>query len=267
MTRILLFANNWGGWKVTEWLMQRHENIVGLVVHPAYNSKFRKEILALANLPPERVIEANGLRDPGTVRYLASLEPDIGVSAFFGYILKPNVYRTPERGVINLHTGYLPHNRGWHPNVYPILDGSPAGVAIHWIVEGIDSGAVLARRKVEVSITDTGGVLHQRLTRELIDLFKEMWPKLSTEGMRAEVQDESIATHHYRRELRALEQIDLEKTYTAAYLIDLIRANTYPPYPGAYFDHDGEKVYLRLELIREGDIMPGALPEWEDLGK
>ena len=51
--------------------------------------------------------------------------------------------------------------------------------------------------------------------------------------------------------LWADDEIDLLKSYRAEDLINVIRARTFPPYPGAYFMHAGKKIYLRLELSEE----------------
>jgi methionyl-tRNA formyltransferase len=48
-----------------------------------------------------------------------------------------------------------------------------------------------------------------------------------------------------------IDAIDLDRTYTARELIDLLRARTFPPYPGAYFVQGERKVFLQLGLRYE----------------
>jgi methionyl-tRNA formyltransferase len=50
-----------------------------------------------------------------------------------------------------------------------------------------------------------------------------------------------------------VDEVDLDAPTTGRALIDLLRARTFPPYRGAYFKHDGRKVYLRLQLAYEED--------------
>lgn len=259
--RILLMANNWGGWRVTRWLADRGEQIVGLVVHPVDTSKWRDEIVSACYVPDGALFDADTLDSAKVQHRLRQLEPDIGVCAFFGYILKPAVFNIPRQGFVNLHTGYLPHNRGWHTNVYPFLNDSPAGVAIHWVDEGVDSGDVIARRRVEVKPHDTGGTLHQRLSRELIDLFKDTWPGIKDGTAGREPQER--APLHLRDDMRILEQIDLDAWYPARHLLGLLRGLTYPPYPAAYYEEGGQRVYVRVSLFGDEDLEEGALPEWE----
>lgn len=261
--RILLMANNWGGWQVVRHLRKRGDNVIGLVTHPGDMAKFRPEILDVArSFSIEYIMTADALREPETVEALRALEPDITLLAFFGYILKPDVIEIPPMGTINLHTGYLPHNRGWHPNIYPFLDGSPAGVAIHYANAGIDTGDLIVRRRVPITPTDTGGTLHQRLTVTLVELFKEAWPLILGGYTRREPQEGG--NHHYRREMRELERIDLDRAYPARWLLGLLRGLTYAPYPAAYYqDPDtGERIYVRVELLTEKDLKRGLLPDW-----
>jgi methionyl-tRNA formyltransferase len=256
-------ANNWGGWQVTRHLRKRGDQVVGLITHPGNNAKFRAEILDVAHsFPIEYLTTADDLREPEIVAALRALKPDITLLAFFGYILRQDVIEIPPAGTINLHTGYLPHNRGWHPNVYPFLDGSPAGVAIHYVNAGIDTGDLIVRRRVPVAPTDTGGDLHQRLTVALVELFKESWPLILGDYTRRNPQEGG--NHHYRAEMRGLERIDLDKKYPARWLLGLLRGLTYPPYPAAYYqDPDtGQRIYVRVELLTEEDLEAGAVPDW-----
>jgi methionyl-tRNA formyltransferase len=265
--KVVLFANNWLGAMVAEHLSWVDE-LVLLVLHPQKTGKFREWIVDLS--------WDEGYGGPGRInadaadlfQHIEMHEPDIGVSAGYGYILPKKIIDVFPRGIVNLHPAYLPCNRGWHPNVYPILDGSPAGVAIHYMDEGIDTGPVLVRRQVPVYPTDTGGILHQRLTRKLFDVFKETWADIR-DGNLIDIPQgglPGVSTHHYRAEMRQIERIDPEANYQAKYLLNVIRGNTYPPYPSAYYElPDGRKVYLRMELLYEEDL-EGGLPKWDWLG-
>jgi methionyl-tRNA formyltransferase len=76
--------------------------------------------------------------------------------------------------VINLHISYLPWNRGAHPNFWAFYDGTPSGVSIHLIDEGIDTGPIIAQRKVIFDETENTFLkTYLRLKREVEDLFIE----------------------------------------------------------------------------------------------
>lgn len=54
---------------------------------------------------------------------------------------------------------------------------------------------------------------------------------------------------HAGRDLRTLDVIDLDASYRARDLLNLLRARTFRPFPAAHFvDEHGWKVYVRPEL-------------------
>src|SRR5262245_35065736 len=125
--RLIFAGNNRNGYRVLEWLLRRGEHIVAVVLHPDDRARYKSEIKSL--LPANaRVIEADRINAPEVVQRLSDLQPDLLISVNLGYILKEAVLRMPRLGCFNLHTGYLPYNRGAHPNVWAIVDQTPAGV-------------------------------------------------------------------------------------------------------------------------------------------
>jgi methionyl-tRNA formyltransferase len=61
-------------------------------------------------------------------------------------------------------------------------------------------------------------------------------------------------TSHRLADVAAIDEIDLDATYQARRLIDVIRARTFPPFPGAYFKVGERRVYLQLKLVWEEDL-------------
>jgi methionyl-tRNA formyltransferase len=251
--RILFLGNNWVGWQVVRWLKERQENIVGAVVHPAGRQKHRQEIIASAGVPPAAVFDGACLQDPDILCAIQKLQPDIAVSVFFGYILRPSFLSLPPDGCINLHPSYLPYNRGAHPNVWSIIERTPAGVTLHYIDPGVDTGDIIAQRQVEVEPVDTAETLYHRLERACIDVFCDTWPLVRAGKAPRTKQASCAGTCHRVRDVEQIDEIDLEATYKAKDLIDLIRARTFPPHCGAYFRSAGRKVYLRLQLGYEDE--------------
>jgi len=252
--RVVLFLNNWGGFEVARWLRQRGETIVGLVLQPAEERRFGEEILGALQMPADRIWLSTQLRDQQTLMQLKALDPDIGISAFFGAILKPSLLEIFPKRCINLHSAMLPYNRGWHTNVWPIIDRTPAGATIHYIDSGIDTGDVIAQRHVAVEATDTGGLLHEKITRSLVDLFKQTWPDIRRGTNTCLPQDHRNATIHKKAELAALSRIDLGRRNRAGDLINILRARTYPPYPSAYYMSGDRAIYVRLQLLRAANL-------------
>ena len=129
--RILFLGNSWVGWQVVRWLREQNEQVVGLVVHPPHRRKFGDEIICSAQVSPEHIFNGAELRQPDVLQAIRVLSPDIGLSVLFGYILAPEFLALFPSDVVNLHPAYLPHNRGAYPNVWSIVERTPAGVTLH----------------------------------------------------------------------------------------------------------------------------------------
>lgn len=247
--RVLLFANNWTGWQVARCLRRHGETIVAVVAHPPQTARYRDDILAAAAVTCADVLDALELPHADFLQAVQARRPEIGVSAFFGYVLPPEILNLLPEGCINVHPAYLPYNRGRHPNVWSIVDQTPAGVTLHYMDAGVDTGDLIARQRVPIAPTDTGQTLYRRLEQACVDLFETAWPRVRARQVSRMKQDPGEGSHHRARDLAQLDAIDLDRQYTARELINVLRARTFPPYAGAYFEQDGRRVYLRLRLL------------------
>jgi methionyl-tRNA formyltransferase len=251
--RIVYFANNRVGLDVLRWLSAR-EDVVAVVVHPSDRARLRAEIVAAAGLPPERVIDAPMLARPETVTALRDLKPDLGLSVFFGYILRPSLLEIFPSGCLNLHPGLLPYNRGTYPNVWSIVEGTPAGVTLHYVDAGVDTGDIVAQREVAVQPTDTGATLYARLEAACFETLVAAWPAITAGTATRRPQPAGQGTTHRRADVDRIDRIDLDRHYPARELIDILRARTFAPYRGAYFETAGRRVYVRVELFYEDEL-------------
>jgi methionyl-tRNA formyltransferase len=251
--RVLLLANNWVGWQVARWLKERGDEIVGLVIHPPSRWKYRDEILSSLRLPADRIFDGSQLQQPKVLQAIRVLRADIGVSVLFGYILRPEFTGIFPKGVINLHPSYLPYNRGAHPNVWSIVEGTPAGASLHYIDAGVDTGDIIAQRQVPVEPVDTGETLYRKLERLCVDLFQETWP-LILSGQTRRTRQPKPGTCHRARDLERIDEIDLDRAYTGRELINILRARTFPPYAGAFFRHGERKIYVRVQFLTDEQL-------------
>lgn len=56
------------------------------------------------------------------------------------------------RPIINLHIGYLPYNRGAHPNFWSFVENTKSGVTIHCIDESIDRGKIIYQKQIDFDL-------------------------------------------------------------------------------------------------------------------
>jgi methionyl-tRNA formyltransferase len=245
---MVYFANNRLAWQTLCWLKKTRVEIVGLVLHPVENRKWGEELLEAAGVPAQAIFSGNALGDPDVLERIRALAPDLGLSVLFGYILRQPLLDLFPAGVLNLHPAYLPFNRGGSPNVWSIVEGTPAGVTLHRVDAGVDTGDILAQALVPADIADTGESLYRKLETASLTLFQNAWPRFCAGELPARPQLDSAGTVHRDRDLDRIDEIDLDREYKARDLIDLLRARSFTGYRGAYFQADGKKVHLRLEL-------------------
>lgn len=95
----------------------------------------------------------------------AEVGADLGVVVAYGRILRrPLLERVP---MVNLHFSLLPRWRGAAPVERAILAGDAiTGVCVMAVEEGLDTGAVYARREVPIGPHDTAAHLRAELTEQ-----------------------------------------------------------------------------------------------------
>lgn len=248
--KYVYLGNNRLAYRVLSWLVEQGNPPVGLVVHPAPRARYRDEMVEATNLKPEHVLEGPELGTAEGIEWLVGHQPEWLVSVHFGYILKLDVLAVPRRGAVNLHPGLLPFNRGAYPNVWAIVDRTPAGVTLHLMDAGVDTGDIIAQREMPVEPTDTGATLYARLEDAALGLFQETWPSLVT-GSFWRASQPGGGTFHRVSDVERIDRIDPNQQMRAGDLIDIIRARTFPPHKGAYLDLPDRRIYLRLELVEE----------------
>lgn len=253
--KTLLLINGWVGWKVAEWLAGQNDcEIVGAVLHPEDKRKRGEDILSVLprNTP---IFDGSRINDADQIAEFNNLNPEIAISVFFGYILKSEFINMFPKGVVNLHPSFLPYNRGSYPNVWSIIDGTPAGVTMHYIDEGIDTGDIFAQKEVPIALDDTGATLYKKLDQECVQLFQETWPDLVSGNIKRKPQVLEDGTEHKVSDVEEIDEINYSDKYVAQDLIDILRARTFPHYPGAYIrDENGDKIFMRIQFSREEEI-------------
>ena len=100
--------------------------------------------------------------DQELFEYIESFNPDLVVSVGFMRILSPKFVKRFK--VINSHPALLPN----FPGAHAVRDALQAGVSqtgctVHWVDEGVDTGAVIAQVPVMIMPGDDENTLHERI--------------------------------------------------------------------------------------------------------
>lgn len=152
---------------------------------------------------------------------------------------------------INIHPGLNPHNRGWFPQVFSILNKKPIGCTIHLMDSEIDHGAIIYQKEVKVDSWDTSLEVYLRVVNAEKALIKDHLIDLVTESYTCKTM-EVEGNYNGIKDFKELTRLNLNHKASLEEHIDLLRALTHGDFNNAHFiDEKGNKVFVRLHLQRE----------------
>jgi methionyl-tRNA formyltransferase len=187
---------------------------------------------------------------------LAELRPDLMVVVAYGLILPQAVLDLPAKGCVNLHASLLPRWRGAAPIQRAILSGDrQSGVCLMRMEAGLDSGPVLAEVRTDIADDDTGGSLHDRLSRLAADLLARHLDDLEQGVLAPMVQDESLVTYATKLDKS---EATLNWQQDAAQLERQVRA--FNPWPVAQAIYQGQVLRVWSAKAIDGAAgVPGSV--------
>jgi methionyl-tRNA formyltransferase len=193
------------------------------------------------------------LKGPEAQAEFAALNADLAVVVAYGLILPQAVLDAPKRGCLNIHASLLPRWRGAAPIHRAIMAGdAETGICIMQMEAGLDTGPVLLREATPIGPQDTTGQLHDRLSQMGARLIVTALSRL----------DELVPVPQPADGVTYAAKIDkaeaaVDWTRPAAEVDRQIRGLS--PFPGAWIDHDGQRIKLLASRLAEGAGPPGTL--------
>lgn len=200
-----------------------------LIAVPSVRSS--RESSAFPDLAKEAL--DNGVR----VASLAEVQKEediLFLSLEFDKIVRPQEFASKE--LVNLHLSNLPAYRGCNTSFWPILNGEThAGVSLHLIDSGVDSGPLIASRKFEIPPQATSDILHNMLIDFGVALLKDELANLVEGDYSAAAQPPGGS--YYPRSMVNFSEIDLSVCKSVLEFDRMFRAlyfplHQYPKYGG-----------------------------------
>lgn len=106
------------------------------------------------------------LNSANAIRVLGECGADLGI-VVGTRILKTSTFGVPRMGCINLHKGKVPEYRGMPPGFWELYNGElSAGVTVHFVDKGLDTGDIVATSSVSILKTETPESLLEKLHAE-----------------------------------------------------------------------------------------------------
>lgn len=118
----------------------------------------------LAKINRIKIQKVENVNSKNFIQLLKKNKVDIIVSVFFNQILKTPTIEVAQKGVINIHPAYLPKYKGVSPVFWSLANSEKyAGVTVHYINKGIDTGDIIEQEKVKIEKTDTEHSLYWKI--------------------------------------------------------------------------------------------------------
>lgn len=241
MSIAILCGSHDVAWRFTRYVMENYSFYVSFVEVERSNN-----ILSQVSIN-QRVRLSEYEDEDKTVRTIQELGVKTVVLAWWPKI----VHKLNKLGinVINTHPSYLPYNRGKHPYYWALVDNTPFGATIHMVDDGIDTGAILWQKKVQLDPTDTGQTAYTKAANAMFELLREHAEDIVHSRFPTAIkQDATRANHHFAKELEAP---PIQSKTEIAFINDL-RARTFDnSRSGRKVVIDGITYRIHLKLIED----------------
>ncbi len=261
--RVLLMSTPDFGRPTLRALLDRGYEVVGLVCQP---DKPAGRGLRPLSPPMKRVAQAYGVPvfQPASLAaaeaagQVAAARPDLILVAAYGKFIPDSILALAAAGALNLHPSLLPRWRGACPVPAAILAGDrETGVTVHFVVNEMDAGAILAQAALPITERDRAGDLMARLADLGAGLYVTALEEWLAGRIAPREQDHAAAVWCDRLHKA---QGRLAWSQPAERLARQVRA--FDPWPGAFTDWRGALLHvLDAEAWPDwrGDLAPGQV--------
>jgi methionyl-tRNA formyltransferase len=207
------------------------------------------------------VLQPVKLRDEQFVRQFEELRADLGIVIAFR-MLPEVIWSNPALGTFNLHASLLPQYRGAAPINRAVMNGeTQTGLTTFMLNAGMDKGAILGRRTVDIAPDDTAGTLHDRLRDLGPQLVIETIAAIASGVVEPIVQDDIDESTLKPAPKIFPQDCRIDWTQPGEQIRNLVRGLS--PYPGAWSELSrpgAENVQVKVFSARFIPTLPDCEP-------
>ena len=236
-----------------EALISSPHEVVGVITRPPAKSGRGRHLVPspIAQRASEAGIdlfETSSLKGDEALDRIRAWNADIAVVVAYGALIPLRVLEALPHGWLNLHFSDLPFFRGAAPVQWAILSGlTETASSVFQLEEGLDTGPVFSRQKVEITDQTSG---------ELLDEMARLGAQQVVDVVNAIEAPEGIELSYARR----LEPSDGCVSFDESAHQTWLRIRAVIPSPGAYTEFRGQRLKLgKVSLTDVPTPGPGRL--------
>ena len=180
-------------------------------------------------------------RNKKGITFIKDIKVQIIASINYLFIVDEDIINHSDKITFNIHGSLLPKYRGRTPHVWAIINGEKeAGITIHKIDLGTDTGEIIKQKIIEIGPTDTGNDLLIKYQNEYINLIKDVLDSIKENTLNLTTQNNEEATYFDKR--TPLDG-EINWEWHKERIQNWIRAQAYP-YPGAFTHYKNRKIVI-----------------------
>jgi methionyl-tRNA formyltransferase len=203
------------------------------------------------------VLTPDNPNQPAVVRTLSQLRPDFLFSFYYRRLLDESILRTARQAALNMHGSLLPRYRGRAPVNWAVLNGEPeTGATLHHMVARADAGDIVDQLAVPILEDDDARAVMAKVTTAAETILKRSLPALAAGTAPRRAQNLAEGEYCGRR---SWEDGRIDWGASAERVHNLVRALA-PPYPGAFTDVRGERLFVHRTRRLAGAADPDRRP-------
>jgi methionyl-tRNA formyltransferase len=195
--RLAIVGQQAFGKAALEAFIERGDDVAGVFAAPEAPGARPDPLRQAAQDKGIRCFQFKSLGSPEVLAALKELGVDIGIMAYVTQFAPQSFVTIPKHGMIQFHPSLLPLHRGPSSINWAIIQGrSKTGLTIFRPTDGLDEGAVLLQKEIEIGPDDTlGSVYFDRIFPLGIKALLEAADAVIAGGARETVQDEAQASY------------------------------------------------------------------------
>jgi methionyl-tRNA formyltransferase len=147
----------------------------------------------------------------------------------------------------NFHPGYNPHNRGWYPQVFSLINSLPVGATIHLMDEQIDHGSIIAQKKVNISPKDTSLEVYNNVIKAEKEIIRENLVSI-IENTYTSINPSEEGNYNGIDDYLKVCKLNLNSVDTLESHINLLKALSHGDFKNAYFEKEGKKYFVKIVI-------------------
>jgi methionyl-tRNA formyltransferase len=203
------------------------------------------------------IYQPETLKDATALERLRAARPQVTVVSAYGLILPQAVLDVAPFGALNIHASLLPRWRGAAPIQRALMAGDrETGISIMKMDAGLDTGPVMARRRIAIADDDDAQSLHDKLAALGAEMIVAALADLESGRARFTPQPPEGACYARKLDKR---EAQLDWTQPCNELERRLRALR--PVPGAQSSVRGENVKIWAGRCADASGEPGSVLE------